>query len=348
MSYSESSRKNSLDNRRYGMQGIENEIAGYYGLKVNNIFPYKDALVIVTQQGRKLLVRKLPFSAGRLKFVHYAKEHLAFSGFASTDRYLCTLSGDPCFIYNNSCHVVVDYPAGRESNFDNDNDVKRAAVTLANLHKASRGYKAPQGCMVQDDLGKLPVFFSKRLDDIRKMKRKAQKGKGHFDHLFTRYVDYFMELGERTREELISSGYGGVVEKARKEQSFCHHDYTHNNIIMDGDSTMVINFEYCRHEIRVYDIANFIRRKMRKCGWNITKAEIILDSYNSVDALENDELSVMKAILQFPQKLWRVANRYYNSRRSWSERNYVLRLQEIVDEIEPLNEFIRQYCRLYC
>ncbi|MGE5615038.1 MAG: CotS family spore coat protein [Bacillota bacterium] len=329
------------------MQGIEKEIESHYGLEVNNLYPYKDAVILVTQNGKKAL-KRLPFSAERLKFVHSAKEHLVSNGFACVDRYLCTLSGDPYFIYNNSCHVVVDCPAGRESNFDNDNDVRKAAVALANLHKASRGYKAPQGCMVQDDLDKLPTFFSKRLDDMRKMKRQAQKGKGRFDQLLVRYADYFIELGERTKEELVLSGYGSVVEKTRMEQSFCHHDYTHNNIIIDGDRTTVINFEYCCHEIRVYDIANFIRRKMRKCGWNMAKAAIILNSYNSVDKLDNEELSVMKAILQFPQKFWRVANRYYNSRRSWSERNYISRLQEIVDEIEPLNEFINQYRKLYC
>jgi CotS family spore coat protein len=336
-----------MSSRRYDMRGIEKEIESYYGLEVNNLYPHKDAVIIMTQKGKKAL-RKLPFSAQRLKFVHGAKEHLVLNGFACVDRYLCTLSGDPYFIYNNSCHVIVDYPPGRESNFDNDNDIRKAAVTLATLHKASRGYKAPQGSMVQDDLGKLPAFFSKRLNDIRKMKRHARKGKGRFDQLFIQYADYFIELGERIKEELVSSGYDSVVEKTRKEQSFCHHDYTHNNLIIDGERTTVINFEYCCYEIRVYDIANFLRRKMRKCGWNMAKAGIILDSYNSVDMLENEELSVMKAILQFPQKFWRVANRYYNSRRSWSERNYISRLQEIVDEIEPLNEFIRQYHKLYC
>jgi CotS family spore coat protein len=328
------------------MQGIENEIAGHYGLKVNNLFPYKDSLIIVTQQGRKL-VRKLPFSAERLKFVHYAKEHLVSNGFACVDRYLLTLSGNPCFIYNNNCHVIVDHPTGREINLDNDNDVKRAAAALADLHKASRGFKAPQGCMIQDDLDKLPMFFSKRLDDIRKMKRQAQKGKGRFDQMVVRYADRFIESGEKAKEELISSGYGSIVERTRREQSFCHHDFTHNNILMDGEKATVINFEYCCYEIRIYDIANFIRRKMRKCGWDISKAGIILDSYNSIDMIGGDELAVMGAILRFPQKFWRVVNRYYNSRRSWSERNYISRLKEIVDEMEPFNEFIKHYRGLY-
>lgn len=57
----------------------------------------------------------------------------------------------------------------------------------------------------------------------------------------------------------------------------------------------------------------------------------------------HDEFLVMKYILQFPQKFWRVANRFYNSRRSWSEKSFVSRLQEVVDEIEYHKQFIERY-----
>ncbi len=80
---------------------------------------------------------------------------------------------------------------------------------------------------------------------------------------------------------------------------------------------------------------------MRKCEWDISKTELIIDSYNSVEPLSADEMAVMKIILKFPQKFWRVVNRYYNSRRSWSERSFVARLQEVIEEIGPHREFIK-------
>ena len=328
------------------MQGMEREIAENYGLEVKNLFPYKDTFMVVTAQGRKV-IKKIPFSVDRLKFVHGAKEHLANNGFKNTDRYICTLSGDPGFLYNNGCYTLTEFSEGRESNFDNDNDVKMAARVLADLHKASRGYVPPPDSKVQDDLGKLPGFFSKRLEDIKKMKKQAKKGKSRFDQLFLQYVDYFIESGEKALHELELSYYASLTEASGKEGLFCHHDYTHHNILMEGDKVVVTNFDYCCFELRVYDIANFIRRKMRKCDWDISKTELIVQAYNSVEALSSEELEVMKIILQFPQKFWRVVNRYYNSRRSWSEKSFIMRLQEVIDEVAPLNIFLSEYRKLF-
>lgn len=324
------------------MQGMEKEISINYGLEVKSLSPYKDMSTVVTSSGRKVL-KRIPFSTERIKFVHGAKEHLARNSFDNVDRFLCTLSGDPYFIYNNSCYTLVDFIDGRESSFDNDNDVKIAAKVLARMHRASRGFLVTEGCKVQDELGKMPCYFEKRLEDIKKMRKQARKGKTRFDEMFLQYSNYFIKVGARTLEELALSDYASLVEKTRKEALFCHHDYTHHNIIMGGENVIVTNFDYCCYELRVYDIANFIRRKMRKCDWDISKTELILECYNSVEPLSREELSVMGIILQFPQKFWRVVNRYYNSRRSWSERSFVSRLQEVIDEIAPFEEFIKRY-----
>ncbi len=328
------------------MQGIEREIENNYGLIVGNVIAYKDTSVIVTSKGRKV-IRRIPFSPERLKFVHGAKEHLVANGFPNVDRYLITFSFEPCFYFNNSLYALTDFAEGRESNFDSDLDLGKAAAALAGIHKASIGYTAPEGCKVQNELGKLPGYFTKRLEDIKKMRKQAKKGNGRFDQLFLQYADHFIGIGETSAVELAASCYSELAARAAEEKSFCHHDYTHHNIVLDDGQVTVINFDYCCYELRVYDVANLIRRKMRKCEWDITKTGIMIDSYSGVAPLSREELEVMKIILQFPQKFWRVVNRYYNSRRSWSENSYVTRLQEVIDEIGPFEAFIKVYCRTY-
>lgn len=328
------------------MLGMEKVIADCYGLEIKNLHPYKDSYLAVTPHGRRLL-KKMPFSAGRIKFIHAAKEHLANGGFTNTDRYLRTLSGEPYFNYNDCFYTLSNFTDGRESNFENDNDVIKSAMVLAGLHYASRRYVAPGDCAVQDELGKLPGCLTKRLEDIKKTRKQAKKEKGRFDQLFLNHVEYFIDLGQNAIGELMASGYQKIVEQTRNEGLFCHHDFTHHNIIMDDEKITVTNFDYCCFELRVYDIANLIRRKMRKCDWDVSKTELIIKSYNSADTLGSDELSVMKAILLFPQKFWRVVNRYYNSRRSWSEKSFITRLQEVIDEIGPHSQFLKQYVKLF-
>ena len=328
------------------MQGIEREIENIYSLDVSSMFPYKDMFIIVTPKGHKA-IRRIPFSFERLRFVHGAKEHLASNGFPFIDPYVLTASGDPGFYHNNSLYALTDLIDGRESSFDSDADLVKAAAALAGMHKASAGYIAPEGCKVQNELGRLPGYFAKRLEDIKKMRKQAKRGKGRFDQLFLQYADHFINVGEKASKELAASAYEKLAAKTWDEKSFCHHDYTHHNIILNDGRVTIINFNYCCYELRVYDVANLLRRKMRKCGWDVSKSELIIRSYCSVDSLDREEMEVMKIVLQFPQKFWRVANRYYNSRRSWSEKRYVNRLQEVIDEIEPFKAFIEAYKETY-
>ncbi|NJD01779.1 MAG: CotS family spore coat protein [Ruminiclostridium sp.] len=324
------------------MQGMDREIAAGYGLDLKNIVPYKDTYLIYTDKGRKILKRMM-FSSERILFIHGAKEHLVKNGFENVDRYVKTIKDEPCFTFDNANYVMCDFLEGRECNFDNDNEARKAAELLASMHSASKGYKAPGGSKIQDELGRLPAYFNKRLEDIKKLRKLAKKGKSKFDHMFLDNADYFIGLGEQAVTELENSRYGNLVNEARTDGSFCHHDFTHHNIICNEDAFSLINFDYCCFELKIYDLANLIRRKMRKCNWDMDKAILILDGYNSVERLSRDEIAVMKLILQFPQKFWRVVNRYYNSRRSWSERSFIVKLQEVIDEVGGHRKFIDSY-----
>ncbi len=324
------------------MQGIERAIAENYGFDVKNFVQHRDSIMVITTAGKKL-VKRIPFSPERLMFVHGAKNHLAANGFSGVDRYITTLLGEAGFYCSGSLYAMTDFIDGRESGFENDNDIRRASAALAALHRASAGYNAPEGCKVQNELGKLPGYFAKRLDDIKKMRKHAKKEKGRFDQLFLKYADHFINAGEAASEQLSLSSYEQLAERTLNERSFCHHDYTHHNILVDGSRVIVTNFDYCCYELRVYDVANLIRRKMRKSGWDIKKTELIIQEYNSVAPLNHEEMKIMRIMLVFPQKFWRVVNRYYNSRRSWSEKIFLGRLQEVIDEIEPFEAFIRAY-----
>lgn len=321
------------------MQDIDREIEARYGIKVRNITPFKDCFILNTGEGKKIL-KKSSFPPERITFIHGAKEHLYSRGFTNLDRYLCSCEGLPYFPFDNSFFTVSDSVEGRECNFDSREDTAAAARLLAMLHRSSNGYIPGEGSKPQNELGKLPASFHKRLNEIKKLKRIAKKGKGKFDYLFLEYANYFINSGEKVIKQLAVSGYERLVDSTRRSGCFCHHDYTHSNIIMAKNETWVINFEFCCFELKIYDIANFLRRKMRKCNWNIDEARLVIDHYRSIEPISEEEFEVMRLMLQFPQKFWRVANRFYNSRRSWSERSFTCKLKEVIEEVEHHERFI--------
>jgi len=324
------------------MHDIERDIFSQYKLTVKNIIPDRNGFILTTNQG-KYIFKENNIHPGRIMFIHGAKEHLYVNGFKNIDRYLCTIKGEPYIILQEKCYTLSRYFEGRECDFNNENDVKKATNLLASLHAASKGYIPSPESMVKDELGKLPDVFAKRLREMKRMEKIALKRRGKFDYIYLSYVNYFYELGKEALDYIFSPIYSKLVEETRKEGSFCHHDFTYSNIVFSDSEAAVINFEYCCFDLKVYDLANLIRRRMRKCNWDIEEAKVITDEYRKIERLSPEDFYVMKVILQFPQKFWRVANRYYNSRRSWTERILIEKLKEAVDEIESHKKFLENY-----
>lgn len=324
------------------MVDLEKEVSDNYDIEIKNFSPFKDAFLVVSNNN-KTIFKKSNLSDERLLFIHSAKEHLIKNKFVNIDRYLCTNDGRPFISIENNNYVLTNYIEGAECNFDNKNDIANISKLLAQFHKASKGFKPPENIIIRSDLGKIPLFFAKRLDEIKKLKKVAKKGKTKFDYLFLENYDYFCNIGEQALSLINNSYYEELVNKTRDDGVFCHHDFTHHNIIQSDKKYYIVNFDFCCFEIKIYDIANFLRRKMRKCNWDINEAKTILDEYRTIEDISRDELAILKIILQFPQKFWRVINKYYNSKRSWSEKSFVMRLQEVIDEIEYHKEFIEKF-----
>ncbi len=328
------------------MQQIDLDIGRQYDLKIKNVVPFRNVIILNTDKGKKLL-KKENISPGRILFVHGAKEHLNANGFKNIDRYVCTVDGNPYIDSDQGCFTLADFIEGSECDFDETQDVLAATVALAKLHSATKGYNPPAGSYSKNDLGKLPDIFKKRLDEIRKIKRIASKGKTKIDFLVLNYVDYFYNQGFEALKGVSRPEYNLIVEETRKQKIFCHCDYNHYNVLMTDGEVAVTNFSQCRFELKVYDLANLIRRKMRKCNWDIGEASRIIETYGSHEELSRLDLLFLFYFLQFPQKFWRVINRYYNSRKSWSEKIYSAKLTEVAEEIPYHSLFLSNYAKKF-
>ena len=324
------------------MNNLNQEIESAYNFTIKNITTCKDGFVLDTSEG-SMLLKPTRMLIGKIMFIHEAKEYLYNNGFTNLDRYLCAITSTPYHTCNGLTYTLSIIPNGRECSFDNRDDLIKAARLLASFHSKSKGFIPSDMNISMDELGKLPAYLLKRLEEIKKLKKIACKGRTKFDCLFLNNVDNYIAAGEGVLEALRLSNYNEMVNDCRSVKSLCHHDFTYQNLIVSDEVMSLMNFEYCCYELKVYDLANFIRRKMRKCFWDIREAKIILDEYRTIESLSSDDMLILKLMLIFPQKFWRVANKYYNSNRSWSEKSYIQRLYEVIDEAPYHNNFIKQF-----
>lgn len=327
----------------------EIEIERQFNIKIESLKPSKGVYFLKTNKGNKCL-KRINYGIQKLLFVYGAKEHLINNGFDRVDRYDMSIDDTPYAIINEDIYTLSEWIEGRECDFKDTNDVTSAAKTLADIHIASKGYEPPENSKLKTDLGRWPHLMEKRIKSFDKMRDMSHKNnkKSDFDLIYIKNIDSFKKLGVRALKVLNDSSYNKLCSMEEEQKGFCHHDYTYNNIIIDNDNNLnVIDFDYCKREIRDYDISNFMIKVLKRRSWDIEIAKLIIDSYNEVSPLMDDEYRVIFAFLLFPQRFWRLSNRYYYNEVNWTENTFNSKINEIVSERDKFMNFIEEFKKVY-
>ena len=327
----------------------EFEIERQFDIKIESIKPNRGVYYLRTNKGNKCL-KKIDYGIQKLLFVYSAKEHLISKGFTSVDRYSLNIEGNPYALVNEDIYTLSEWIEGRECNFHDDEDLKSASTTLAFLHESSKGYEPPENSKLKTDLGRWLHLMEKRVKSFEKMRDMARKksNKTSFDLNYIKNVDYFKKLGLQSINILNSSEYIDLCRITEEEKGFCHHDFTYHNIIIDKENYVnVIDFDYCKREIRAYDLSNYLIKVLKRRDFDINAAKLIIDSYNEISPLEDREYKVLFAFLLFPQRFWRLSNRFYYNEVNWGQNTFGTKLQELINEREKYMKFIEDFKETY-
>ena len=327
----------------------EFEIERQFNIKIETLKANKGVYHLKTNKGERCL-KKINYGPQKLLFVYGAKEHLIKNGFSLVDKYYLNIEDEPYAIVNEDLYTLSEWIEGRECDFHNIEEVKLAAKTLAMMHEASKGYDPPENSKLKSDLGRWTTLMSKRIKSFDKMRDMVRKksNKNEFDLLYIKSMEFYKELGRKALNTLENSEYINLCEVAQNEKSFCHHDFTYHNIILDeSNNCHVIDFDYCKRELRTFDISNFMIKVLKRVNWNKEFAYTILEAYNGVSPLVECEYKVLYAYLQFPQRYWRLANRYYYNEVNWGQNTFGSKLSSIIDEQEIMLEFLEDFRKRY-
>lgn len=327
----------------------EFEIERQFDLKIESIKPNRGVYYLKTNKGNRCL-KKIDYGIQKLLFVYSAKEHLISKGFTGVDRYCLNIEGNPYALVNEDIYTLSGWIEGRECNFHENEDLMKASETLAILHENSKGYEPPENSKLKTDLGRWPHLMEKRVRSFEKMRDMARKksNKVQFDLNYIKNYDFFKQIGLKAIKILNTSEYLNLCKKTDNEKGFCHHDYTYHNIIIDNENQVnIIDFDYCKREIRMYDLSNYMIKVLKRCDWDIKYAKLIIDSYNKISRLEESEYRVLFAFLLFPQRFWRLSNRFYYNEVNWGQSTFNNKIQELIDEREKFNKFIDDFKEMY-
>lgn len=327
----------------------EFEIERQFDIKIETIKPNKGVYYLKTNKGERCL-KKISYGPQKLLFVYGAKEHLNKSGYDRVDKYFLNINGEPFALVNEDLYTLSEWIDGRECDFNNKEEVTKAAKNLAEMHLASRGYEPPENSKLKSDLDRWPHLIDKRSKALEKMNDMARKkrDKTEFDMIYMKALNFYKDLCKRAKNTLNTSEYDNICRESEELKIFCHHDYTYHNIIIDkNDEYNIIDFDYCKREIRVYDISNFMIKVLKRNNWDIEFAKGIIEGYNSIWPLEKREYRVLLSFLIFPQRFWRLANRYYYNEVTWGVNTFIKKINEIIEEKDEYLNFIEKFKEEY-
>lgn len=328
----------------------EFEIERQFDIKIESIKPNKGVYQLKTNKGVRCL-KKISYGTQKLLFVYGAKEHLYNNGFENIDRYYLNTEGKAYALVNEDIYTLSEWIEGRECDFYNDDDLVLATKALASFHIASKGYEPSENSKLKSDLGRWPHLMEKRIKSFDKMKEMVRKKKNHksdFDLSYIKSVDYYKNLGKKALSILNDSNYYNLCKDTEEEKSFCHHDFTYHNIILGEDNKVsVIDFDYCKRELRTFDLANFMIKVLKRREWNFDIAKAIIDNYNEVSPLKEDEYKVLYAFLIFPQRYWRICNRYYYNEVNWVQNTFNKKMEELIAEQDKFELLMKSFKEFY-
>lgn len=324
---------------------LDLELFNLMGLEIIDIVPVRNIFRITTQKGMFSLKRVI-YNEEEMDFIMSAVEHLKRNGFENVADYVAKDDGSLFYEYDGEKYYLTRWVDGRELDYLNPIDLKSATQLLSKFHKASQGFDM---FMVPDSrnlLGKWPQNFKERILEMNEMKFRAllKKGRADFDRIYLEYVDMCLEDAHRALELLLNSPYEELVNKAKEENGFIHHDYAHHNLIQSFDGKLyVLDFDYCAVDIRIHDLGSLIIRNMKKTGWDIDKALYVIECYDKESPISRDELKVLMPFFLFPQDFWQISRQYYIEKKDWGDRDYLDKMNTKSQYTISRREFIEEF-----
>lgn len=145
-----------------------------------------------------------------------------------------------------------------------------------------------------------------------------------------------------------SQRFDARFERMEQTNELVHGSYNYHNVFLDADGSenAVTNFEKCHNDCQVADLYQFLRKVMEKHDWDINIAYRIVDEYDKLKPLDDDDLDMLAAMLSFPEKFWKIINQYYNAGKAWVPAKNIEKLKTVIAQNVCRRELIDKMCGL--
>ena len=296
------------------------------GIKVNDVTPLRKVFVLSTDEGNKIL-KKVNYDVERLEFISESLDYVKKS-YKNVIGYNKLKNGLNYIKWKNDIYIVMDILDGREASFSNPVESELCSENVALLHNASKGLLTYLNNKYNKNFidQSFKIKLEQSIKELKYMKNIAMQYeyKNEFDKLFLDNVDMYIEDIEGVKEEIDKSAYDSLRSNP-DNITICHNDLAYHNFLIKNTEVNIIDFDYMTLDLRVFDIAEFLHKSIKNAAFDINKMIKILDAYEKVSILTEEEKELMLIILKFPGDFYSITRDYYFKRKKWGYDVYLNR-----------------------
>lgn len=310
-----------------------------YPFEVVDILKGRGVYLCVCRDGSRKVLREFSGSVQKAellnRFLLYLKERENL-----TEQIVCTNEGQVVFTdVDETRYYMRTWFEGRECDTRNREDILCAVQKLAKFHQDTADFQEelPQTMCHTSDF--LEQEYGRHTRELHKVRNyiKAKKKKNEFENQFLNEYHYYINQAEEALNRFAH------MEKNPNERYFgiCHGDYSQHNLLFTAQGPVIINYERICRDSYMSDFAHFFRKIMEKHNWNTGLGMDLLKAYDKVRKLEQWELQQLCVRMAYPEKFWKVANHYFNSRKSWANNRDSEKLEKICAQEKERTEFLK-------
>ena len=314
-----------------------------YDLEVYRANRVKGAWILETNQGLKHF-GSCNYSENRARGAQSIKQFIKEQGFSEVDALVGTKDGT--FLVQgpyNEMFVMRDWFYGEECNVKSREQVILLAKTLAKLHLCMTGFPLDtQGEHFTHQI-KLTEQLEKRNRELRRVKTyiREKKQKNSFEQKFLSRFQEQYEQARKAQELLSKDIYETYYNQVINVGCLLHGNYTHHSVlVLSEDSMSVIGFDKVATGIPIHDFYLLFRKMMEKWDWDIMLGNDLLEAYNQIRVIPKEEYHILNVLISYPEKFWKVANQYYNNRKSWIPEKNMQKLLQTMEQAQKKEECI--------
>lgn len=318
------------------------EVYEAYDMEILGAVRGRGSMILKTDQG----IRQIsPFdgSEERLEQEREFKENLYETGFHHIDRCVPNREDEliTCDRYGNP-YVMREYFEGRECNPGSIYDLNQAAANLAVFHIRGRELYAKEG---RTYAYREPGNFRRKTQEMKKIRSFISKRptKNDFELLYIEAYDAFYRQAIDCQAMMDACDRTNIAGHI----GYCHGTYNYHSVLFCGGYLATVNFDRFHVGYQLIDLYQFIRKVMEKNNYNFDMAVKIIEEYDRILPLTREDYRYIYILYSYPEKFWKVSNRYMNSRKCWISPANLEKLSKLITDEQEKQKFLSDFCNHY-